>query len=105
MKPQPTIDELEAILNSEEAGPHVQITTDGHVIIGEPTIPWPDPTPEMLADPQFNAIWNCIKSWDINVPAAYSGYCGANGNHARAILDALRTVGPTTKTPACEGGG
>lgn len=50
---------------------------------------WPDPTPEMLADPTFEAIWQVIKSWDINVPAAYSGYCGATGNHVRAILDAL----------------
>ena len=55
------------------------------------TIDWPDPTPEMLAnDPEFEAVWNCIKSWDINVPAAYSGYCHATGNHVRAILDALR---------------
>lgn len=51
---------------------------------------WPDPTPEMLTDPQFEAIWQCIKSWDINVPHAYRGYCGANGNHVRAILDALK---------------
>jgi hypothetical protein len=50
---------------------------------------WPNPTPEMLKDPTFNAIWNVIKSWDINVPDAYSGYCGATGNHVRAILDAL----------------
>ena len=50
---------------------------------------WPDPTPEMLDDPTFNAIWNVIKTWDINVPAVYEGYCGATGNHVRAILDAL----------------
>lgn len=51
--------------------------------------PWPDPTPEMLADPRFEAIWQIIKSWDINVPTVYSGYCGATGNHVRAILDAI----------------
>ena len=51
---------------------------------------WPDPTQEMLDDPQFMAIWHCIKTWDINVPGVYSGYCGATGNHVRAILDALR---------------
>lgn len=51
---------------------------------------WPDPTPEMLDDPRFNAIWQAIKTWDINVPHAYEGYCEATGNHARAILDALR---------------
>ncbi len=54
--------------------------------------PWPDPTPEMLASPEFNAVWECIKSWDINVPAAYGGYCGATGNHVRAILDALNAA-------------
>lgn len=52
--------------------------------------PWPDPTPEMLnGDPLFDAIWSVIKTWDINVPHAYSGYCGATGNHVRAIYDAL----------------
>jgi methionine synthase I (cobalamin-dependent) len=43
----------------------------------------------MLASPEFNAVWNCIKDWDISVPQAYGGYCGATGNHVRAILDAL----------------
>ena len=64
---------------------------EGVQAINEPQhpIPWPDPTPEMLDSPRFNAIWHCIKSWDINVPEAYGGYCGATGNHVRAILDAL----------------
>jgi len=52
-------------------------------------IDWPDPTPEMLASPQFKAIWRCIKHWDIIVPDAYQGYCRATGNHVRSILDAL----------------
>jgi transcriptional regulator with XRE-family HTH domain len=61
---------------------------------GEPPnpIPWPDPTPEMLASPEFEAVWQCIKRWDINVPDRYAGYMGANGNHVRAILDALEQV-------------
>jgi hypothetical protein len=50
---------------------------------------WPNPTPEMLNDPTFNAIWTVIKSWDINVPAEYSGYCGATGNHVLAIWGAI----------------
>ena len=64
------------------------------IIDGEPPNPiaWPDPTPEMLASPAFEAIWQCIKKWDINVPSAYAGYCGATGNHARAILDALHGI-------------
>jgi hypothetical protein len=54
---------------------------------------WPDPSPEMLnGDLLFDAIWGVIKSWDINVPAVYSGYCGASGNHARAIRDAIAPV-------------
>lgn len=53
---------------------------------------WPDPTPEMLKTLEFEAVWQCIKRWDINVPDQYSGYCGATGNHVRAILDALAAV-------------
>ena len=59
---------------------------------GVTEIPWPYPTPEMLDRPDFNAVWNVIKSWDVQVPGAYSGYCGATGNHVRAILDALASV-------------
>jgi hypothetical protein len=51
--------------------------------------PWPDPAPEHFQDPRFDKIWNVIKTWDINVPDAYRGYCGATGNHVRAILEAL----------------
>ena len=43
------------------------------------------PTAEMLTDPVWNAIWNEIKEWDINVPAHYVGYCRAEGNHVTAI--------------------
>ncbi len=65
-------------------------------------IPWPDPSPEMLATPEFEAVWQCIKKWDINVPDAYAGYCGANGNHVRAILDALYAVGALPKRTTTE---
>jgi hypothetical protein len=58
----------------------------------QPKIDWPDPTPEMLETPRFNAVWECIKTWDINVPGAYAGYTTATGNHVRAILDALAKV-------------
>ena len=66
------------------------------IIDGEPAnpIPWPDPTDAMLATPEFEAVWQCIKKWDINVPDAYAGYCGATGNHVRAILDALSSLEP-----------
>jgi hypothetical protein len=55
-------------------------------------VDWPDPTTEMLADPRFEAVWQVIKTWDINVPSAYGGYCGATGNHVRAILDAIAKI-------------
>ena len=50
---------------------------------------WPDPEESHLEDPRFEKIWKTIRSWDINVPHAYNGYCGATGNHVRSILDAL----------------
>lgn len=53
---------------------------------------WPDPTPEMLEEPLFEAIWQCIKTWDINVPGVYQGYSGATGNHVRAILEGVYPV-------------
>lgn len=56
-------------------------------------INWPDPTEEMCERPEFEAIWQAIKSWDVNVPESYKGYCGANGNHVRAILDVLKAHG------------
>lgn len=59
----------------------------------EPTIEWPDPTPDMLESVEFDAIWNCIKTWDINVPEVDGElYAGANGSHVRAILDALDKI-------------
>lgn len=59
------------------------------LMIPDNPLPWPDPTAEMQTTPEFDAVWNCIKDWDISVPQAYGGYCGATGNHVRAILDAL----------------
>jgi len=49
----------------------------------------PNPTQEQLSDPVFNAIWQTIKSWDVNVPEYYRGYCGASGSHVVLILNAL----------------
>jgi hypothetical protein len=44
------------------------------------------------ADPYFDAVWNVIKHWDVNVQGAYDGYCGANGNHVQMILDSINAV-------------
>lgn len=52
----------------------------------------PNPTPEQLASPEFEAVWSVIKSWDVNTPEFYEGYCGATGSHVVLILNALATV-------------
>jgi hypothetical protein len=49
----------------------------------------PNPSLDNLKDPLFNAIWETIKTWDINVPLYYNGYCSANGSHAKLIFDAI----------------
>lgn len=68
--------------------------------IGGPvTSEMPNPTPEELDSPEFEAIWRTIRSWDVNAPDCYHGYCGANGSHVVMILRALKEVpdaaGPT----------
>ncbi len=50
----------------------------------------PNPTEEDLKDPVFNAVWEATKSWDLNAPEYYEGYCGMNGSHVMIILDAVR---------------
>lgn len=81
--------------DDEEPDPPQLVNTE------EPTnpAPWPDPTPEMLDRPAFQAIWSVIKGWDVNVPDVYAGYCGATGNHVRAILDALGVDGLELRGP------
>lgn len=43
--------------------------------------------------PEFDAIWDEIKTWDINVPTEYVGYSGATGTHVHAILKAMANRG------------
>jgi hypothetical protein len=51
----------------------------------------PSPTPTMVeGDKLFDAIYKVIKSWDVNVPEYYQGYCHANGSHATLIYHAVR---------------
>ena len=47
------------------------------------------PSADMMNSSSFNAILDVIKTWDINVPEYYNGYCGANGSHVKLILDEL----------------
>lgn len=59
------------------------------VSIPEPADHGPDPTEEDLNDPVFNAIWDVIKTWDVNVG---DGPMGATGNHVMKILQEVRKV-------------
>jgi dihydrofolate reductase len=52
----------------------------------------PNPTDVDLNDPAFNALWEVVKSWDVNVPLYYAGYCGANGSHVMLLLNVLRKL-------------
>ena len=47
----------------------------------------------LVISPIFGAIWDEVKTWDINVPYAYHGYMGATGTHVHAILKALSDAG------------
>lgn len=52
----------------------------------------PSPSQEEMDSDLFNAIWDIIKHWDINVPEYYSGYSGGNGSHVKLILDKIKPV-------------
>lgn len=49
----------------------------------------PNPTNNDVFDPMFQRIWQIVKTWDVNVPEYYKGYCGANGSHVKLLLDAI----------------
>ena len=54
---------------------------------------YPDPTEADLVDPQFEAVWQAIKTWDLSREQPTEGhrmYHGANGNDVMHILNALR---------------
>lgn len=56
---------------------------------------YPDPTPEELQDPLFEAIWQVIKGWDLSEEqkdGENRGYMNAMGNHAAAILHAVQAA-------------
>lgn len=58
--------------------------------------PYKAPTPEQLKSPNFEAVWQTIKKWDINVPDTkghYMGPSGASGNLVAAILQSLVDIG------------
>lgn len=53
---------------------------------------WRDPTESELESAEFNAVWEAIKRWDVNVPDIYEGYMGSCGNHVTVILGALKAT-------------
>jgi hypothetical protein len=56
---------------------------------GDPA--YPDPTSADLQDPQFNAIWEAIKGWDLSRQSElYRTYSGATGNDVMHIMLELR---------------
>lgn len=58
---------------------------------GHADLVYPGPTPEMLTSPQFEAVWQAIKGWDIS--RHNDGlYAGPTGNDVRHILDALSAL-------------
>lgn len=61
-----------------------------------------NPTETDLSDPVFEAIWQVIKSWDVNVPEHYSGYMGATGNHVMLILKAVKEACTRMEINHCE---
>lgn len=65
-------------------------------------MPMPNPTEEDLKSRVFEALWQEIKSWDVNVPACYVGYCGANGSHVKLLLNALEAAEVVIQTPVAQ---
>ena len=62
-----------------------------------------DPLPEEIETPEFNAVWDLIKHWDIGLPQDITEdggqlYAHATGNCVVAILDALKGVKDDEKT-------
>lgn len=50
----------------------------------------PNPSDEEISSAEFDALWDVVKKWDVNVPEYYHGYCGANGSHVKLLLDAIK---------------
>ena len=56
---------------------------------------WKSPSGCVMRMPEFGAVWNAIKGWDIEVPKEVDGsggHCSTTGNHVEWILDALGLI-------------
>lgn len=49
-----------------------------------------EPTSEDLISPEFNAIWDAIKAWDIDRIGSKQQWASATGTDVMIILNALR---------------
>lgn len=52
--------------------------------------PMPSPSQREIERPEFEALFQLIKDWDISVPDYYTGYTSGNGSHVKLILDAIK---------------
>jgi len=50
-----------------------------------------EPTPIDLASPEFNAIWDVVKKWDLERTPG-DGYHHGTGTDVMEILNALRKI-------------
>lgn len=50
---------------------------------------YPTPTEIDVSSPEFNAVWDAIKRWDIQRQYGV-GYCGATGSDVMYILNAIK---------------
>lgn len=68
---------------------------------------FPSPTEKEMKSPEFKAIFNLIKRWDIGI-AEQGGYQHGNGSHVKLILDVLKpfkrrdTIDDFLKEEVCE---
>lgn len=59
----------------------------------------PNPSGYDLADPLFEVIWQATKTWEVNAPEYYKGYCRMNGSHVMLILNAIRALQAKQENP------
>lgn len=58
----------------------------------------PSPSKDEINSPEFEAIFQLIKKWDIQVPEQdIKGYSSGNGSHVKMILDVLKPVNRNKK--------
>ena len=49
-----------------------------------------------ITSPEFDAVWNLIKSWEIKIPEINENIYQSNGAHVRLILDVIKNSRPNS---------